>query len=123
MEGRFLSMILVPNRDAIQEEKRGLESRLDSERSGVATDLRKAEQMTGRVEARLTTATERIAEHEDSIGRLTAELAEAHRLPLVTGLPFGHVDANRPWTLGARAVLDGDRGTLEQLESGVSQRS
>ena len=51
------------------------------------------------------------------------ELAEAHGLPLVTGLPFGHVDVNRPWTFGARAVLDGDRGTLEQLESGVNQRS
>jgi muramoyltetrapeptide carboxypeptidase len=51
------------------------------------------------------------------------ELAEAHGLPLVIGLPFGHVDAHRAWTLGARAVLDGDRGTLEQLESGVSQRS
>jgi muramoyltetrapeptide carboxypeptidase len=50
------------------------------------------------------------------------ELAEAHGLPLVTGLGFGHVDANRAWTLGARAVLDGDRGTLEQLEPGVSQR-
>jgi muramoyltetrapeptide carboxypeptidase len=51
------------------------------------------------------------------------ELAEAHGVPLVVGLPFGHVDANRAWTFGARAVLDGDRGTLEQLESGVSRRS
>ena len=51
------------------------------------------------------------------------EQAEAHGLPLVDGLPFGHVDQNSAWTLGARAVLDGDRGTLEQLESGVSRRS
>jgi len=51
------------------------------------------------------------------------EQAELHGLPLVVGLPFGHVDANCAWTLGARAVLDGDRGTLEQLESGMSRRS
>jgi len=54
---------------------------------------------------------------------IIGELAEAHGLPLVTGLAFGHVDVNRAWTMGARAVLDGDRGTLEQLESGVSRRS
>lgn len=54
---------------------------------------------------------------------IIAEQAEAHGLPLVTGLPFGHVDRNRAWTLGARAVLDGDSGTLAQLESGVSRRS
>ena len=59
------------------------------------------------------------AEAEGIIG----ELAEAHGLPLVTGLPFGHVDRNRAWTVGARAVLDGDRGVLEQLESGVSQQT
>jgi len=51
------------------------------------------------------------------------EQAEAHGLPLVTGLPFGHVDSNRAWTLGARGVLDGDRGMLAQLDSGVSRQS
>jgi len=54
---------------------------------------------------------------------IVRELAEQEGLPLVTGLPFGHVDDNRAWTLGARAVLDGERGTVEQLESGVSRRS
>lgn len=54
---------------------------------------------------------------------IIAEQAEAHGLPLVCGLPFGHVARNRAWTYGARAVLDGDRGTLAQLEAGVSRRS
>jgi muramoyltetrapeptide carboxypeptidase len=54
---------------------------------------------------------------------IVREHAVAHGLPLVVGLPFGHVDSNRAWTVGARAVLDGDRGFVEQLESGVSRRS
>jgi muramoyltetrapeptide carboxypeptidase len=54
---------------------------------------------------------------------IVRERAEEFGLPLVTELPFGHLDANRTWTLGARAALDGERGTLEQLESGVSRGS
>jgi len=40
-------------------------------------------------------------------------------VPVVSGLPFGHVDDN--WTLpvGVRARLDAGEGTLELLESGV----
>lgn len=43
-------------------------------------------------------------------------------LPVVTDLPFGHVDDNRPWPMGARAELDGDRGELIILERGVTRR-
>ena len=64
------------------------------------------------------------ARHPDwTVERIVAECAEALGLPLVTGLPFGHVEDNRAWTLGARAALDPERGTLAQLESGVSRRS
>ena len=42
-------------------------------------------------------------------------------VPLVQGLPFGHVRRNEAWPLGARAELDGDRGELRILEHGVSR--
>jgi muramoyltetrapeptide carboxypeptidase len=42
-------------------------------------------------------------------------------VPLVQGLPFGHVRANAAWPLGVRAELDGDRGELRILEHGVSR--
>jgi muramoyltetrapeptide carboxypeptidase len=43
-------------------------------------------------------------------------------VPVVTDLPFGHVDDNRPWPVGARAELDGERGELTILERGVTRR-
>ena len=42
-------------------------------------------------------------------------------VPLVQGLPFGHVRSNAAWPLGVRAELDGDRGELRILERGVSR--
>ena len=47
------------------------------------------------------------------------EILEPLGVPLVSGLPFGHGRPNLPWPLGARAVLDGDRGELELLEPGI----
>lgn len=47
------------------------------------------------------------------------EIVEPLGVPVLTGLPFGHVDANWPWVVGARAVLDGERGELRFLESGL----
>jgi len=41
-------------------------------------------------------------------------------IPLVAGLPFGHVKANHAWAFGCRAKLDADRGELRMLERGVS---
>jgi muramoyltetrapeptide carboxypeptidase LdcA involved in peptidoglycan recycling len=41
-------------------------------------------------------------------------------VPLVTGIPFGHRRANFPWPVGASATIDGERGELRILESGVA---
>jgi len=42
--------------------------------------------------------------------------------PVVTGLPFGHESPNLIWPVGVRAALDGERGELVLLESGVVRR-
>jgi muramoyltetrapeptide carboxypeptidase len=59
---------------------------------------------------------------EPSAEDVVAEIAGALRIPLVTGLPFGHTKDNRAWPVGARATIDGARGTLELLEAGVTSR-
>jgi len=51
------------------------------------------------------------------------EVLRPLRLPLVAGLPFGHVPSNFAWPVGARATLDGERGELRILEQGVSRAS
>jgi muramoyltetrapeptide carboxypeptidase len=51
------------------------------------------------------------------------ELAGRIGVPLVTGLPFGHVRENRAWPLGVRATIDGDRGEVRILERGVTRSS
>ena len=57
---------------------------------------------------------------EPSAEEVVAEIARGLRIPLVTGLPFGHTKDNRAWPVGARATIDGARGTLELLEAGVT---
>jgi muramoyltetrapeptide carboxypeptidase len=59
-------------------------------------------------------------EDEDAMHELLHEFAAPLGIPAVSGLPFGHVDEN--WTLpfGVRARLDADAGTLEILESAVT---
>jgi muramoyltetrapeptide carboxypeptidase len=47
------------------------------------------------------------------------ELVVARGLPAVTGLPVGHGAMNLPFPLGARATLDGDKGTLVFEEGAV----
>ena len=59
---------------------------------------------------------------EPSAEEVIAEIAGSLRIPLVTGLPFGHTKDNRAWPVGARATIDGARGTLEVLEAGVTSR-
>lgn len=43
-------------------------------------------------------------------------------IPIVSELPFGHVDHHLPWAFGARAAIDGDRGEIELLELAVAKR-
>jgi muramoyltetrapeptide carboxypeptidase len=43
-------------------------------------------------------------------------------VPLVFGLPFGHGRPNLTWPLGVRGALDGERGELQILETGVRRR-
>jgi muramoyltetrapeptide carboxypeptidase len=40
-------------------------------------------------------------------------------VPIVSGLPFGHVKANYAWPMGGRATIDGTSGELQLLEWGV----
>lgn len=47
------------------------------------------------------------------------EVARSLGLPLVTGLPFGHVKANEAWPLGVRATIDADLGEVRIEERGV----
>jgi muramoyltetrapeptide carboxypeptidase len=57
-----------------------------------------------------------------TVGRLFDEVLGSLGIPVVTGLPFGHVDENRPWPFVGRGALDGSRGELEILESAVTTR-
>ena len=52
---------------------------------------------------------------------VVCEILEPLGLPWVTDLPFGHLDDNRPWPNGGRAVIDGDRGEIEFLESSLER--
>ncbi len=55
---------------------------------------------------------------EPSAEDVVAEIAGALRIPLVTGLPFGHCKDNRAWPVGARATIDGARGHARAARSG-----
>ena len=57
-----------------------------------------------------------------SVVEVLREVLEPLGVPIVSELPFGHCDRNLAWCVGARAALDGDRGELELLESGVAAR-
>ncbi len=54
-----------------------------------------------------------------SVEAVIEEVLQPLRLPLVTGLPFGHVRANATWPLGGRASIDGSSGEVRILEQGV----
>jgi muramoyltetrapeptide carboxypeptidase len=56
-----------------------------------------------------------------TVGEVIEEVVRPLGVPLVTGLPFGHVRANFAWPLGARANIDGESCELRVLERGVSR--
>jgi muramoyltetrapeptide carboxypeptidase len=56
-----------------------------------------------------------------SVEAVIDEVLQPLGLPLVTGLPFGHVSANATWPMGGRASIDGSSGEVRILERGVSR--
>jgi muramoyltetrapeptide carboxypeptidase len=61
-----------------------------------------------------------IEEYRQSPEDVMAERLSSLGVPVVMGLPFGHVALNATIPVGANARLDGDNGDLEILESAVS---
>ncbi len=59
---------------------------------------------------------------EPGAQQVLEEILRPLGVPVVVDLPFGHGESNRPWPLGARAAINGDRGEIELLESGVAAR-
>jgi muramoyltetrapeptide carboxypeptidase len=59
-------------------------------------------------------------EYRQSAADVVKERLAQLRVPVVTGLPFGHVDLNATIPVGAMAELDGKRGDLIITESAVS---
>lgn len=58
-------------------------------------------------------------EYRQSGAEVVQERLAALRVPVVVGLPFGHVALNATIPVGARATLDGKRGDLIITESAV----
>lgn len=56
---------------------------------------------------------------EANVESVIADFFGSLGIPLVVDLPFGHVDANYAWALGARATLDAESGELVLNEWGV----
>ena len=59
-------------------------------------------------------------EYRQSGADVVNERLSALRVPVVTGLPFGHIDLNATIPVGAKATLDGDTGDLIITEAAVS---
>ena len=59
-------------------------------------------------------------EYTQSSADVFAERLSRLNVPVVTGLPFGHVDLNATLPIGAKAKLDGDNGDLIITEAAVS---
>jgi muramoyltetrapeptide carboxypeptidase len=60
------------------------------------------------------------AEYRQSSSDVIAERLGSLRVPVVTGLPFGHVKLNATLPLGVMAKLDGDNGDLIITEPAVA---
>ena len=59
------------------------------------------------------------AEYEQSAADVIRERLSTLRVPVVTGLPFGHADLNATIPCGARVLLDGKKGDLIITEAAV----
>jgi muramoyltetrapeptide carboxypeptidase len=58
-------------------------------------------------------------EYRQTAAEVVKERLSSLRVPVVTGLPFGHVDLNATIPVGAEARLDGKRGDLIVTEPAV----
>ena len=65
-------------------------------------------------------AENKTGEYRQSGTDVVNERLSALRVPVVTGLPFGHIDLNATIPVGAKATLDGDTGDLIITEAAVS---
>ena len=61
-----------------------------------------------------------VREYLQTAADVLKERLASLRVPVVTGLPFGHVDLNATIPVGAKARLDGKRGDLIITESAVN---
>lgn len=59
------------------------------------------------------------AEYRQSLEEVFKERLLPLKIPIVAGLPFGHVRYNATLAVGARAVLDGNQGDLSIVEPAV----
>ncbi|MEK7782051.1 MAG: LD-carboxypeptidase [Verrucomicrobiota bacterium] len=59
-------------------------------------------------------------EYRQTLEEVLRERLLPLKIPIVTGLPFGHVPMNATLPVGVRAELDANRGLLCLLEAGVS---
>jgi muramoyltetrapeptide carboxypeptidase len=67
-------------------------------------------------DARVNTA----GEYRQSLRDVLKERLKPFRIPVVMGLPFGHVPHNATLPLGIRARLNANKGSLELVEAAVS---
>ena len=58
-------------------------------------------------------------EYRQSGAEVVKERLSSLRVPVVVGLPFGHIDYNATIPVGVRATLDGQRGDLVITEAAV----
>lgn len=58
-------------------------------------------------------------EYRQTLGEVLRERLAPLKIPIVTGLPFGHVPMNATLPVGIQAELDANHGELRLLESGV----
>jgi muramoyltetrapeptide carboxypeptidase len=78
------------------------------------------ERLAGVALGRFTELSRRGSDGATGLDRVFSDYLTPLGIPVVLGLPFGHVADQWTLPIGTRARLDGDAGTLEVLEGAVS---
>ncbi|HEX6991603.1 MAG TPA: hypothetical protein VF151_06950, partial [Gemmatimonadales bacterium] len=81
---------------------------------------RQLERLAGVALGRFTEMSRRGSDGANGLDRVRSDYLTPLRIPVVLGLPFGHVADQWTLPIGTRARLDGDAGTVEVLEGAVS---